>query len=199
MGSRRAADTRPMVWAPVRRRHARSFPGRASARGARRAAAPALRRRGDVLRPRGGTGRTHARGRGETRTPRCRVLPRRAQQPVGVADEPAVQAVEQLVALLLVQLEMAGRVERDGADTSAIASDPQCDLLRHCAGRHEHRGLLAEQLGDLLLETLDALAGAVHVHPLVLARLIGERREAVAPGWAAAPSVEEALGTLDGG
>jgi len=84
-------------------------------------------------------------------------------------------------------------------DTSAIAPDPQCDLLRHCPGRHEHRGLLAEQLGDLLLETLDALAGAVHVHPLVLARLIGERREAVAPGWAAAPSVEEALGTLDGG
>src|SRR5881409_1724246 len=75
-----------MVWAPVRRRHAGSFPARASARGARRAATHALRGRGDVLRPRGDTGRTHARGRGETRTRRCRVLPRRPQRTAHILE-----------------------------------------------------------------------------------------------------------------
>ena len=98
-----------------------------------------------------------------------------------------MQAVEQLVALLLVHLEVAGRMERDGADASAVAPDPQRDLLRHRPARHEHRRLLAEQLGDLLFEALDALAGAVHVRPLVLAGRLGERREAVARRWAAVP------------
>ena len=116
-----------------------------------------------------------------------------------VADQLPVQAVEQLVALLLVQLEVAGRMERDRADPAAVAPDPQRDLLRHRPARHEHRRLLAEQLGDLLLEALDPLARAVRIRPLALVRRVGERRQGVASGWAAVPRVQEALGTLGGG
>ena len=49
------------------------------------------------------------------------------REPVRVADELAVEPVQPLVALLLVDFEVARRVEGDGADAAAVAPDPQGD------------------------------------------------------------------------
>ena len=81
-------------------------------------------------------------------------------QAVAVADRTRVQAVEVLVAALLVHVEVALRMERDGRAAAALAPDPQRDLLRHRAAREESGRLFPEQLGDTLLEALDALAGS---------------------------------------
>ena len=93
-----------------------------------------------------------------------------------VADESCAETVETLVRALLVELEMAGRVEGDGADAAALAPDPERDRLSHRPARHEDGRFLAEELGDPALEALDALAAAVVVHPLVLAGPVCQSR-----------------------
>jgi hypothetical protein len=89
-----------------------------------------------------------------------------------------VEAVQQLVALVLVQLAMAGRMKGHGPTTTTVAPDAQRDLLCHRARRQEHRGLLAEQLRHAMLETFDPLARSVHVGLLVVARRLGDRSQA---------------------
>jgi hypothetical protein len=58
-----------------------------------------------------------------------------ADQPVRVADDPRAEAVQVRVRALLVELEMACRVERDGADSTPVAPDPERDRLGHRAAR----------------------------------------------------------------
>jgi hypothetical protein len=133
---------------------------------------------------------------------RCDRLPQRFEvseldQPVRVADERPVQAVEALVALLLVELEMARGMERDRRAGAALAPDPQRDLLRHRPARHEDRGLLAEEVRNAALEAPQPLALAVAVRAL---RVVGGRRqgvEALPHGGRAVPGVEEALRPRD--
>src|SRR5436190_1559361 len=82
-----------------------------------------------------------------------------------MADQSAMQPVEELVALVLVTLQMAGRVKRDAADAAPLGPDPQRDLLAHRAAGHKDSSRLAEELGDLLLEGHDQLALPVAVGP----------------------------------
>ncbi len=60
------------------------------------------------------------------------------QQLPPVADRPPDQAVEPLIGLVLVQLEVAGRMERDDLPAAPVSVHPQRDLLGHRAARHEH-------------------------------------------------------------
>ena len=84
------------------------------------------------------------------------------------------------------------------AAAAAIAPDAQRDLLRHGAAGHEHRGLLAQQLGDPGLQPLDPLTGAVDVRPLLLAGRLCDLLQP-SPHRPAVPAAEEALGAADRG
>lgn len=57
-------------------------------------------------------------------------------------------------------------MERNGPYSGPVAPDPQRNLLGHRAAGHEHRGRLAEQLGDPFLKVLDegSLAVGVFLH-----------------------------------
>ena len=88
-------------------------------------------------------------------------------------------------------------MERDRADSAALAPDAKRDLLGHRAARHEDGGLLAEQLGDSALEPLDAVALPVLVESLVLLRRLGHRPQPLVGARPAAPRVEEALRPAD--
>jgi hypothetical protein len=66
--------------------------------------------------------------------------------------------MQQLVALVLVELQVAGRVKRDVSGVAPVRPDPQRDLLTHRATRHKDGRRLAEQRGDLLLEGRDQRA-----------------------------------------
>ena len=123
-------------------------------------------------------------------------------QPPGVADRAAVQAVQPLGGLVLVQREVAGRVPEHGPPAGAVGVHPQRDLLGHRAARHQHRGRLAEQRRDLGLQLLDHPALAVAVGVDVAEHLVhlGEhdRRRPVAvpeqePGAAGAQLVGRRL------
>jgi hypothetical protein len=59
-------------------------------------------------------------------------------------------------------------------DPCPIAPDPQRDLLGHGATRHQHRCLLAEQIGDTTLQTLDHVAVAVVILVEIGADGLGE-------------------------
>ena len=120
-------------------------------------------------------------------------------QPVRVADDPRAEAVQVLVRALLVELEMACRVERDGADSAPVAPDPERDRLGHGAARQEDGGLLAEELRDPLLDALGALAAAVVICPLLGARRLRQRRELVAHRRRAVPCVQIPVGAGDRG
>src|SRR4051812_3863896 len=85
-----------------------------------------------------------------------------------------MQPMQQLVALVLVALQMAGRVKRDAAGAAPVTPDPQRDLLTHGAARHKDRRRLAEQLGDLLLEGRDQIALPIAIRR---SRRWGERRQ----------------------
>ena len=97
-----------------------------------------------------------------------------------LADQAAVQPVQPLVALLLVDLQVAGGMEGDGRAALAIAPDAQRDLLRHRPAGHEDRRLVAQDLGDPLLQAADPLALAVGVPPLVGAGRLGDRGQLLA-------------------
>jgi hypothetical protein len=104
-----------------------------------------------------------------------------------------------LVRALFVQLEMTSGMEGDRRDPSAIAPDAERDRLRHRPGRHDDRGLLAEELRHRAFEPLDALAGAVGVHPLVGARRLGDRGHPLTRPRAAVPRVQVTVGAGDRG
>jgi hypothetical protein len=74
-----------------------------------------------------------------------------------------VQAVEAFVPPSFEVVEVARRVEEDGPAAPVIGMDPKRDLLRHGAGRHEHRGRFAEDRGNLVLELLDHSSFPVRV------------------------------------
>ena len=76
---------------------------------------------------------------------------------------PANEAVQPLVGLVLVELEVGRRVERDDRPIAPVGVDPQRDLLGHRAARHEDGRRLAEQLANLGLERGDRAAVAVPV------------------------------------
>lgn len=118
--------------------------------------------------------------RAERPVQRLQVLER--DQPVAITDELGAQAVQLLVATVLVQLEVAGGMKRDGVGPARVAVDPQRDLLGHRPAREHGRRLEAEQLRKPRLERLDELAVAVAVGPVVgaergrrRAQLIGHR------------------------
>ena len=135
--------------------------------------------------------------RGDRLVDRLEVL--EPDQPVRVADDPRAEAVQVLVRALLVELEMACRVERDGADSAPVAPDPERDRLGHRAARQEDGGLLAEELRDPLLDALGALAAAVVIRPLLGARRLRQRRELVAHRRRAVPCVQMPVGAGDRG
>ena len=87
-------------------------------------------------------------------------------------DQHAVQPVQHLVALLLVDLQVAAGVEGDVRGVAALGVDAQGDLLAHGAAGHKHRLLLAQQPGDLLFELVDHLALAVAVGGQVRAGVV---------------------------
>src|SRR5262249_28371052 len=80
-------------------------------------------------------------------------------QAVAIADELRREAVDERVALLLVHLEVALRVERDRPPAAPVGVDAQDDLLRHRARRKEERGLLVQHLGNARLEARDDRVG----------------------------------------
>jgi hypothetical protein len=58
---------------------------------------------------------------------------REREELVGIADRLPVEPVKMDISVLLVKLEMAVRMEREGANILAIAPDADCDLPRHRA------------------------------------------------------------------
>ncbi len=94
-------------------------------------------------------------------------------------DHATDETVQPLVRLVLVQLQMRGRVERDDAAASPIRMDPERDLLRHRAAGHEHRRRLPEQLADLRLEDRHHAAVPVPVLIEILGRQRRDLREHV--------------------
>lgn len=80
--------------------------------------------------------------------------------------------------VLLVQLDVRGRVHAHVVAAGAFAPHPQRHLLRQRARRHEASGLEAETLGDLGLEALDHLPATVEVvSHVVLAAPLGRAHE----------------------
>ena len=100
-------------------------------------------------------------------------------QLAGVTDGPPDEAVQPLVGLVLVELEVAGRVERDDLAAAPVGVDPERDLLGHGPARHEHGGGLAEQLADLPFQHGDGAALAVHVRLQLVLGQHGELGEQV--------------------
>ena len=98
-----------------------------------------------------------------------------ADQPVRVADDPRAEAVQVRVRALLVELEVACRVERDGADSAPVAPDPERDRLGHGAARQQQGSGRAEQVAHLLLDLGDQPAGAVAVGVTSARGFLGER------------------------
>lgn len=88
-------------------------------------------------------------------------------QPVAIADQLGPEAVQVRVPGVLVELQVARRVKRHRAHPAPVTVDPERDLLSHRSTRHQHRGLLPEQLGQPSFEGLDHGALAVTVRPRV--------------------------------
>ena len=91
-----------------------------------------------------------------------------------VTQRPADEAMQPLIGLVLVELEVAGRVEGDDAPAAPVGLDAQRDLLGHRAARHERGGRLAKQFADLGLEHRHRATLAVVVRRQLVAR---ERRQ----------------------
>src|SRR5438045_2060674 len=90
-----------------------------------------------------------------------------------------MQPMKELVALLFMDLEMAGRVKRDCRGARAPGPDPQRDLLCHRPTGQEHGCLFSQQLGDVALEVGDEAALPVAVGLLVrpgFSRQLGQDR-----------------------
>ena len=68
----------------------------------------------------------------------------RGDQPVAAADQDAAETVKCPIAAFLVRIQMALRMERDGAMPPPVGMDTERDLLRHRAAREPDRGVLAE-------------------------------------------------------
>ncbi len=110
------------------------------------------------------------------------------EQSARLADRDADQAVQALVGPLLVEREMAGRVEGDRPEAPPLGMDAQRDLLRHRARGHEDRGGLAEDGSHLVLQGLDRAAGAVAVDARVDRDLGQELRGGPVPMPVRAPA-----------
>ncbi len=92
-------------------------------------------------------------------------------EPPALADQSAVQPVQQLVALLFMHLEMARRMKRDRWISRATRPDPQRDLLGHGSAGQEDRCFLAQQRRDLPLEVIDQAPLTIAIGLLVGASL----------------------------
>ena len=79
-----------------------------------------------------------------------------------------------LALLLAGVVQVALRMERDHAASRPFGVDAQRDLLRHRAGRHPDRRLLAEQLGDAALQPFRELAAAIPVDVETVGRARGQ-------------------------
>ena len=120
--------------------------------------------------------------------------------PVRVADQPAVQSVEQLVALLLVDLEMAGGMEGDACGSSRRSLQIRIAICCAIVPLGMKTAASAPTIsGDPRLQPLDPLAGAVAVRPLVLGRRLGDLEQPLAHRRAAVPAVQVAVGAADRG
>jgi len=84
-------------------------------------------------------------------------------QTARVAQGPPDQSVEALVGLVLVQLKMAGWMERDHSTGAGVGVNAERDLLDHRAAGHEHGSGLAEQGADFLFEHTHGPAVAIDV------------------------------------
>src|SRR5262245_14732555 len=114
---------------------------------------------------------------------------------MGVPNQATTQPVEELIAPLLMQLQVARRMEGNGSGTLALAPDAEGDLLGHGATRHEDRRLFAEESGDLALEVLDLLARTVVIDIVLGVGGFGELRQHVARPLRSMPT-EETLAAL---
>ena len=85
------------------------------------------------------------------------------EQPVALTDRTADQLMQPGVGLLLVAAQVAGRVPGHGAAGATVGVHPQRGALGHRPAGQEHRGGLAQQLGDLALQVGHHAAVAVHV------------------------------------
>ena len=101
------------------------------------------------------------------------------QQLASLAQRPPDETMQPLIGLVLVELQVARRVERDDSPTASIGMDPQGDLLGHRAARHEDRGGLAQQLADLGLEGGHHATRAVFIGHQLLGRQRSELGEHV--------------------
>jgi hypothetical protein len=86
------------------------------------------------------------------------------------------EAVEPLISLVLVQLQLGRRVAGKRWDGPPVGMDAQRDLLRHRPAGHEDRGRLAEDGPQLVLQGLDRATRAVPVDPQVRRDLGKEAR-----------------------
>jgi len=101
------------------------------------------------------------------------------EEPRALADDAAMQPVQHLIALMFVDLDVAGGVESYGPTTPPIGPEAQGDLLGHGPAGQEDRCLLAQEGRDVALEFLDECARAVPIGLLVgadLFRQIGQDR-----------------------
>jgi len=93
----------------------------------------------------------------------------------------AAQTVQEPIAILLVNFEVARRVKRDAVVLRAFGMYAQRNLLRHRATGHEDGRFFAEQCRYALLECRNRVARPVDVGTLVARRTIGnlaqERRD----------------------
>src|SRR5207249_6159263 len=110
--------------------------------------------------------------RGRRARGRAQVVER--DEPRSLADQAAVQPVQELIALLLMELEMACGMERYRRGARATRPDAQRDLLGHGPAGHEDRRLLAQQRRDVAFEVVDEAPFTVAVRLFVRASLRGE-------------------------
>jgi hypothetical protein len=103
--------------------------------------------------------------RGERLLQRLHIVQR--DERTRIADRHADQAMQALVRLVLVDLEVAGGMEGDRTEPAPIGMDAHRGLLRHGATGKERRCRFAEQLADLRLQRRHGPAVAIPVEPEV--------------------------------
>ena len=85
------------------------------------------------------------------------------QQAIRLADRDPAQAVQPLIRVALMEIEMVPGVHSDIGASPAFRPDPERDLLCQRTARQKDRRLFPQQLGDLRLEPVDQFALAVAV------------------------------------
>jgi hypothetical protein len=99
-----------------------------------------------------------------------------------VADQLGAQPVQVLVARVLVQFQMAGRMKRDRVGTARLAMDPQRDLLGHRPAREHGRGLEPQEPRHPFLEGRHQLAVPVLVGPVIRRQRVRRGPQAIGRG-----------------